>query len=375
MMFVIDQTMKNRFHASDVAVLPWPQHAERFDDYVEQFLPCFRRRDQARWMVTYLTGLLWGEERKNAESLARSLPRQESDSFNLAQALQNFVNQSPWDEQLVWKRYRQWVKSRLIGQEIDCVVAEIGFCKQGNRSVGVQRQHWQEQRKKVNCQLAVVLYAVGRNEAYPIGLRLYLPRSWTNDTERLIQAGVPESCQGLTSKKEIALDLLSDLEAEDWRFHSVQSEARWAGADDFREAMSAKPRATLLEVTAEQVHYPWTGLPPGAVSLQISPDAKRRYCWTPWPAGEANAQGFRNRLLIEESDTSERRLVFCRAQQEQTLSEVALRWERRQMAAATYQRMNRQLGLNHFEGRSWRGFHHHLCLVALAYGFLTDLQR
>lgn len=234
MITLLERIMNPSFSLPDEAGVPWPQHIARFQEYVEPFAACFRRRDQARWMVAYLSGLLWSDQRKNAEALARTLlPRDEKEAPNFAQALQNFVNQSPWDEQAIWERYRQWVRRRLAGRPVTCVVEEIGFAKQGNRSVGVQRQLWHESGKKVNCQLALIAYAVADGEAHPIAARLYLPRTWTNDPERMARAGVPEAHRQPTAKNQIARDLLEELTTEGWAFHSVLAGGRWAGRTNF----------------------------------------------------------------------------------------------------------------------------------------------
>src|ERR1051326_5083752 len=101
MLPILELTMPYRITDSDLADLPWPQHAQRFQQYAQHFASCFRRRDQVRWLTAYLSGLLWGEQRKTAGALARSLNQTQDEraAFNIAQALQNFVNQSPWDEQ------------------------------------------------------------------------------------------------------------------------------------------------------------------------------------------------------------------------------------------------------------------------------------
>src|SRR2546423_1794241 len=116
--------------------------AARLDDFLAPYRAEFRRRDQARWAAVYLQGLLRPGARKNVENLARAVTLPPGLAVeDVAQALQHFINQSPWDEGKVWRRYQSLVAEQLAGADGLLVAEELAFVKQGRHSVGVQRQY------------------------------------------------------------------------------------------------------------------------------------------------------------------------------------------------------------------------------------------
>src|SRR3954468_20630006 len=181
-----------------------PAVLERLSAYAALFRPDFCRHDQARWTGIYLQGLLRDGERKSIEPLANRvvLPPdwQVSDPV---QALQNFVNQSPWQEQKVWKRYRQHLAQTFASPQGIFVLDDTSWPKQGNDSVGVQRQYCGALGKRANCQVAVTWHYVSPQGHFPLTLQLYLPDRWVSSQgppsaaqrRRLKAAGVPEKQQ------------------------------------------------------------------------------------------------------------------------------------------------------------------------------------
>jgi SRSO17 transposase len=284
---------------------------ERLEEYVALYQDDFRRRDQARWAAVYLQGLLRPGTRKNIESLAAqvSLPPALAVS-DTAQALQNFINQSPWDEQRLWQRYRSLVAPLALTTEPVLVIADITIPKQGQHSVGVQRQYSPTWGRKLNCQIAVSLHFAGPSTVSPLALRLYLPRNWLRDPERLDAAGVPEELRRPRSKGEIALELLDRVRSEGLRSTTVLASPSYGASPEFREGLADRQYAYREESPEEWLNAA------GEATAPRSPDQE---------AARAVAEN-------------------CR-------------------------RICEDLGLEHFEGRSWRGFHHHACLVTLAHGF------
>jgi SRSO17 transposase len=272
----------------------------RLDDYAALFRADFRRRDQARWAAVYLRGLLLDGERKNVEAIARRAAAPTGSAVeDPTQALQNFINQSPWDERKLLRRYRMIV-ARVAGPGGDLVVSDVAFPKQGSRSVGVQRQYSREHRGKINCQVAVTLHYVTGGRQMPLTLRLYLPRGWVLSPERLNACGVPGDCRTAAPRAEIALALIDEALAAGLAPAGV---VPGEGYDDSEPFRSGVARRGLSEA----------------------------------PAGRCR----RGRRAAEE---------VCR-------------------------RMKDELGLDHFEGRSWRGFHHHAALVILAYAFRSGAEQ
>lgn len=261
-------------------------------DYLDPFRADFARRDQLRWVEVYLRGLLADLPRKNIETVARHLVLpSEWGVEDPKQALQNFLNQSPWDESKIWRRYRARVADRLAHAQGVFVIQELPFVKQGKHSVGVHRQFSWALGEKTNCQIAIGLHYVSPAGDAPLALRLYLPANWIGEPERLDAAGVPFDRRRKIGRAELALELIDEALAE--------------GALPVREIALPPDLAGLQDLTAE---------------LAV-------------------------RGLSRSGDKAQR------------------------IANASLLHMKRDLGLDHFEGRSWRGFHHHACLVMLAFGF------
>ena len=150
----------------------------RLRDYATLFRDDFCRHDQARWAAIYLQGLLRDGERKSIEPLTRHvvLPA-DWQVADPVQAVQHFVNQSPWQEQRLWQRYRRHLAQTFASPQGIFVVDDVSYPKQGRHSVGVQRQYCGALGKKANCQVAVSLHYVSPKGHYPLALQLYLPQS------------------------------------------------------------------------------------------------------------------------------------------------------------------------------------------------------
>jgi SRSO17 transposase len=302
---------------------------QRLNDFMSLFGDAFRRRDQARWAAVYLQGLLTAEGRKTINRLARRvvLPP-ELTVEDAAQALQNFVNQSPWDEQTIWRRYRILLAERFAELDGAFVLDDLTFVKQGRHSVGVQRQYSSALGRKTNCQIAVALHHAGATGCHPLGLRLYLPRAWLQQPQRLDAAGVPQESRLAGGKGAIALDLLDEARKDGWPARRVLGGAGFAVDRDFRESLNSRGLVYLLDA----------------------------------PAGLERLEGERFQLAEEDRGW----ISNCAGDAD------AMVWQPQQTQRAANEveaHLMSGLGLDHFEGRSWRGFHHHACLVMLAFAF------
>jgi SRSO17 transposase len=304
----------------------------RLDDFTVLFRDDFRRREQSRWAAVYLQGLLRDGGRKTIGGLARrvALPSDLAVE-DAAQALQHFVNQSPWDDAKVARRRRALLAGQFADPAGAFVVDELAFVKQGRCSVGVQRQYSGALRRKANCQVAVVLYHVGAAGCCPLGLRLYLPRGWLQSAPRLEAAGVPEEHRRPGGKGAIALDLLNEAAAEGWAARLVTGAAGFGADRAFRDALAASGFTYWLEA-------------PGDVATA---------------AGETLSPADGGAAVVGNGNDG--------AAEARRASRLA-----RDTAAV----LTRDVGLDHFEGRSWRGFHHHAGLVLLAHAFrlLDDVR-
>jgi SRSO17 transposase len=302
---------------------------QRLDDFADQFREDFRRRDQARWAAVYLQGLLLPPgERKTIGTMARRviLPA-DLVVEDVAQAMQNFVNQSPWDERLAVRRIRARLAETFADPEGAFVVDELAVPKQGRHSVGVQRQYSSALGRKTNCQVAVCLHHFGSAGVCPLGMRLYLPKSWLNSPTQLDAAGVPEEVRKPQSKAAISLELLDEARSEGWMGRIVVAGNGYGADRDFRAALDERGFTYVAEADLDQPVGPAEHL-------------KR-------PVGD------------------EVTLLSNRAFDDGMLRA----WRGKAAAREVGRSLLQDFGLEHFEGRSWRGFHHHACLVLMAFAF------
>src|SRR5215831_443925 len=180
-----------------------PRVLGRLADHAASFAEDFPHARPAQWAGVYLQGLLLDGERKGIEPLSRRVTLPEGLAVqDPEQALQQFVNQSPWDEAKLLRRYRRAMAGTFASPDGIFLFDDVACPKQGTHSVGVQRQYGGALGKKANCQVAVSAHYVSPWGHYPLDLRLYLPDSWLADEGRLDQAGVPQEQRRALTKPE-----------------------------------------------------------------------------------------------------------------------------------------------------------------------------
>jgi SRSO17 transposase len=309
---------------------------EQLDDYVDLFREDFRRRDQIRWASVYLQGLLREVPTKTIGAMARQvLLPPDLMVEDVAQALQNFVNQSPWDEQKLWRRHRQLQQARLTDAEGTFVLEDLALVKQGRHSVGVQRQYSGVLARKTNCQIVVMLSHLSSAGPCPLGLRLYLPRTWLQSPTRLDSVGVPEEFRSTQTRGSIALELLDAARGEGWPGRRVLASAGLGTDPTFRQELRRRELDYLIETAG--------------LDLPLEADD----ALIPLPASTPDLGG--THFLTNRSPQGPNQADRLATEREQVQQARRLLLD--------------ELGLDHFEGRSWRGLHHHACLVMLAYSF------
>jgi SRSO17 transposase len=403
----------NRTYTPELA----PDVLDRLDAYAARFRGDFSRPRQAVYSGVYLQGLILDGERKSIEPLSRkvTLPP-DLRVKDLDQALQQFVGQSTWDEQAVWRRYRSIMAGTFASPSGIFVIDDTSFPKQGKMSAGVQRQYCGASGKRANCQVAPSLHYVSPKGHYPLAMRLYLPESWLADSKRLEKAGVPQEYRRAATKGEIALELLDQVRAEGLPGRLVVADAGYGVSGPFREGLARRGLHYIVGVTDEMVVFEqepeWVapgsgraGRPrsrhrlaegsPRPVTLKdlAARTALRKVTWregtkgalsgrfawlrvwpgSGWASGEcAGAEPLW--LLIEEPADGKIKYALSNLPKATRRIRAVRLWKSRWPVERGYQQMKEELGLDHHEGRSWRGFHHHACLVMLAYGFLS-LER
>lgn len=392
-----------------------PAVLDRLRDYAALFAEDFPQAKPARWAGVYLQGLLLDGERKSIEPLSRRVTLPDGlASTDPEQALQQFVNQSPWDERAVLRRYRAHLGRTFADPNGIFLFDDVSFPKQGTHSVGVQRQYCGALGKKANCQVAVSVHYVGPRGHYPLDVQLYLPDSWLADARRLDKAGVPEDQRRSRTKPQIALELLDRVRGEGLPGRAVVADAGYGVSGDFREGLEQRDLTYVVGVTGDFVVFteepewdrPTTserGRPrtrarlasgnPHPVALGELADRtpRRRVSWREgtkgklagrfawlrvwpgngWATGDcADAQPVW--VLIEEQADGKLKFAFSNLPARTSRVAAVRLWKSRWPVEQGYQQLKEELGLDHFEGRSWRGFHHHAAMTVLAYGFLLS---
>jgi SRSO17 transposase len=404
----------NRTYTPELA----PEVLDRLDAYAARFRGDFNRPRQAAYSGVYLQGLILDGDRKSIEPLSRKVTLPNGLVVaDLDQALQQFLGQSTWDEQAVWKRYRSVMAEAFASPAGIFVIDDTSFPKQGRHSVGVQRQYCGAQGKRANCQVAPSVHYVSPRGHYPLAMRLYLPESWVADPGRLEKAGVPGSDRRAMTKGEIALELLDRVRAEGLPGRLVVADAGYGVSGPFRQALAERGLHYIVGVTDEMVVFTeepsWEapgpsrsgGRPrkrsrlkqglPRPVSLKelaartplhkvswregTKGKLSGRFAWlrvwpgSGWATGECAGAEPVWLLIEEQADGTIKYAVSNLPGRTSRIRAVRL-WKSRWAVEQGYQQMKEELGLDHHEGRSWRGFHHHACLVMLAFGFLA-LER
>jgi SRSO17 transposase len=383
----------------------WEQALGR---WLEPFLERFSREAQRRWAPVYLKGLLLPGERKSVEPLAARVAPDD------VQQLYHFVGGSPWPTEPLEDALGREADRLVGGSGAVLVVDDTALPKQGKHSVGVARQYCGCSGKRANCQVLVSLTLAGGGVPLPVGLRLFLPATWTDDPERCARAGVPEERRRPLAKTEIALAEVDRLVAAGVRFGRVLADAGYGVSAAFRKGLSARGLLWAAGVPKVQNVYPsgvelrWpaarTGRPckhpvpsedPVPAEQALAGAGWRRISWRRGTKGPlaaefaavrvrpADGAQLRNGrhlpgeevwLVGERRPSGERKYYLANLPADVTLEVLAATIKARWACEQAHQQLKEELGLDHFEGRSWRGLHHHALLCQLALAFLQHLR-
>jgi SRSO17 transposase len=375
----------------------------------EMFEP-LARADQRRWGECYLRGLMLDGKRKSIQPMAERLPDGNE------QALQQFVSQSPWD----WRPVRQRLATQMssVVDPDAWVVDDTGFPKFGTASVGVARQYSGTLGKVANCQVGVSIHAATDQASCPIDWRLFLPESWDADAARRRAAHVPEAV-GHRPKWQLALDMVDELAGWGLVPPVVVADAGYGESGELRLGLEARGLAYLVQVKASTSAYPEAIQPEPApyagrgrrpraryrakrsslaeVVMAAGPSAAKTVAWREGTRGRLRSRfvalrvrpaGVKLRRAVQGGELPVRWLLaewpadqatpikywLANLPEEVPLQELVRLAKLRWRIEHDYRELKDGLGLDHFEGRSFGGWHHHVTLVSVAHAFLT-LQR
>jgi SRSO17 transposase len=381
----------------------WKESVTQLHEFLSPLITGLGRSERRVAATRYVEGLLMPGQRKSIIPMAERLGVD-------SQCLQQFVTDSPWSDEKLWGAIRQEIIPHLEPLEA-WVVDETGWVKQGSHSVGVSHQYCGAVGKQANCQVSVEVVVSDGWIAAPVGGRLYLPERWTGDRERCQAAGVPEEVTFAT-KPELALEILRQARRDGVPPAPVLGDSAYGNNAEFRAGARAlemefflqvdgqapkgwdhevrtevkrvrrqvcegePPAASLAELTSRIPEHEWkncswvtaggqtrrTRLAWREVFLQhdlrhAEGELEKLWLVVDWPAGDPEPYHY-YLAHLHAPPTKARCLKLSRS-----------RWHIEQY----FQRSKDDLGLDHFEGRSWRGFHHHLALSAVAYLFILTV--
>jgi SRSO17 transposase len=335
------------------------------------------------------------------------------------QSLHHVVADAPWSDEAVLERVRHAVLPAMTRSSsiVAWIVDDTGLPKKGTHSVGVARQYCGQTGKQDNCQVAVSLSAGTWKASLPIAYRLYLPEAWANSPERRKQARIPQEVRFAT-KLEIALSQIRQAIADGVPQGTVLADPAYGNDTGFREALAEMELGYVVGVQSSTTVWPpgsqplsppaWKGgrgrpatrvrrdpdhMPVSAKQLALALPAK---AWKTVTWREGTRHPLRSRfarvriraahrdqkrtephpqewLLIEwpRGETEPRKYWMSNLRENIVLRDLVALAKQRWIIERDYEELKQELGLGHFEGRGWRGFHHHAALCIAAYGFLV----
>jgi SRSO17 transposase len=380
----------------------------RFAAYVEGLSSVIGHADRSGPLRYYCTGLMLPGERKSVEPMAaRTAPARTAAQH---QSLLHFVGVATWSDEKVLAKVREMVLPAMTkdGPIEAWIIDDTSFPKQGKHSVGVHHQYCGQLGKQANCQVTVSLSIANHAASLPVAYRLYLPEAWTKDRARRKKAGVPKEIKFKT-KPEIALEqirwaceaglprgagLMDVAYGNDSRLRAgmtalevpyvasiLPNTLMWrsgtgprrkgkplnnTGRRDEPDLVSAKevmlglPKRAWRTIRWREGSTDWLSSRFARVRVAVGHNKldpgslQQEWLLIEWPEGEAEPTKYW--LSTLPANISFRRLVDL----------AKLRWR----IERDYQELKQEVGLGHYEGRGWRGFHHHATLCIAAYGFL-----
>jgi SRSO17 transposase len=393
---------------------PAPQE-KRLAAYLDWLAQAAGHADRNLPLRNYCTGLLLDGERKSVEPMAARLAPDHVQRMH--ESLHHFVAQAPWSDIDMLRQVRNYVLPEMQknGAVTAWIVDETSFVKKGSHSVGVARQYCGRLGKKENCQVAVSLSVATATGSLPIGLRLYLPEEWANDVARRKEVDVPKPVEFQT-KPQIALEQIQQAVKDGVPLGVVLADEVYGSNREFREGVAELKLDYSLAVRSNTTVWalerqplppkPWKGIGPKPTRMrrdqahqpvtvkqlaqELTGKAWREVGWREgsketlcsrfaalrvrpaygddrkgglqpeqwllieWPAGAAEPSGYW--LASLPARLALKRLVGISKH----------RW----VIERDYEELKQEVGLAHYEGRNWRGFHHHATLCIAAYGFL-----
>lgn len=378
--------------------------------WLQPFLKGLRHPARRAMCPLYVAGLIGLGERKSVQPMAA---RAEGVSYD---RLHHFIAAGIWDAAPLERALVEEADRLIGGAGAILVIDDTALPKKGERSVGVAPQYATTLGKNANCQTLVSLTLAQGEVPVAVGLRLFLPEVWTGDPDRMAQAGVPEALRSPRTKAEIALAEIDRVRAEGARFGCVLADAGYGSSAPFRQALSERGLTWAVGISRRNKVYPLNvtmvfpiaerGRPrqrhvpdqPSVAAETVLADLtgravtwrrgtkgrlRARFCAVRVRAADGPTQrigtmgnqhlpGEEVWLIGEFRASGERKYYLSNLPGEATLKQLAGLIKARWICEQAHQQMKEELGLDHFEGRSWTGLHRHALMTMMAYAFLQS---
>ncbi|WP_246689525.1 IS701 family transposase [Methylobacterium sp. WL19] len=385
----------------------WRDDLER---WLQPFLAGLSHPSRRAMCPLYVAGLIGLGDRKSVQPMAARADGVPYDR------LHHFIAAGIWDEAPLQQALLREADRLVGGSDAVLVVDDTALPKKGDRSVGVAPQYATTLGKTANCQTLVSLTLARGEVPVAVGLALFLPQTWTGDPDRMARAGVPKDLRAARTKLEIAVAEIDRLREGGVRFGCVLADAGYGCSAPFRQALSARGLRWAVGITGRNKVYPadvamiFPVAGRGRARQHHVPDQvsvaaetilaymtgrvvtwrhgtkgrlRARFCalrvrMADGPTQRIGAKGNQHLpgeavwLVREERGSGERKFYLSNLPADATLKQLAATIKARWICEQAHQQMKEELGLDHFEGRSWTGLHRHALMTMIAYAFLQS---
>jgi SRSO17 transposase len=380
------------------------------EHWLEPFVAALGHKTRRRMCPAYIAGLIGPGDRKSVQPMAAR------DSGVSYDQLHHFIGSGVWDAAPLEAALLAEADKMVGGWDAWLIVDDTALPKKGRHSVGVAPQYASALGKTANCQSLVSVTLASREVPVMVGLRLFLPEIWTDDPERMARARVPKDRQTALTKPEIAIEEIDRVIAAGARFGCVLADSGYGSSGPFRQALSERGLLWAVGLSRRQNVYPAdvalvfpvakTGRPrkyhipdrsPISAEAVLAGEKWQKVSWRRGTKGRLTclfaarrvrlADGHKHRMLDnrmqfmpgdevwlvgERRSTGEQKYYVSNLPADATIKSLAAAIKARWICEQAHQQLKEELGLDHFEGRSWTGLHRHALMTMIAYAFLQS---
>jgi len=385
----------------------WDKELKR---WLEPFVGALGHRTRRRMCPAYVAGLIGPGDRKSVQPMAAR------DSGVSYDQLHHFIGSGVWDAAPLEAALLIEADKLVGSDDAWLIIDDTALPKKGRHSVGVAPQYASSLGKTANCQSLVSVTLASREVPVMVALRLFLPETWTENPKRMTRARVPKDRQTALTKPEIAIEEIDRVIASGARFGCVLADAGYGSSGPFRQALSERGLLWALGLSRRQNVYPAdialvfpfakTGKPrkyhipdqpPVSAEALLAEGKWQRVSWRRGTKGRLTclftarrvrvADGHKHRMLNnrmqcmpgdevwlvgERRSTGEQKYYVSNLPADATIKTLAATIKARWVCEQAHQQLKEELGLDHFEGRSWTGLHRHALMTMIAYAFLQS---